>query len=181
MIMTLKLHIRLRLLAVMFVAALTASCGFTPMHGGINGSGSTAGSFGNVTIALGDKVTVDDKEAAFWAQQRLTERLGTGGGAKTGKAHILEITPRLTRGGIGISGRDIATRYDLNLALKYVLSEASSGKVLDRGTLNAVSTFTATNDPYALVATQKTATKQLASDAADRLLIRVAGYYASKK
>ncbi len=178
MIMTLKLHIRLRLLAVMFIAALTTSCGFTPLHGSMGHAPTgTAGSFGNVTIALGDKITVDDKEAAFWAQQRLTERLGT----RTGKAHILEITPRLTRGGIGISGRDIATRYDLKLALGYVLSESSSGKVLDRGTINAVSTFTATNDPYALVAAQKASTKQLASDAADRLLIRVAGYYASKK
>jgi hypothetical protein len=177
MIVSPKALLRFRILFICAFAALSSACGFTPMHAPSNGFGGGEGAFGNVSVALGSDIRVDDKEAAFWVQQRLAERLGT----QTGAAQILEITPSARRGGVGISGQDIATRYDLNLALKYKLIDAASGKVLDKGTLNAVSTFTATNDPYALIAAEKETVKQLASDTADRLLTRVAGYYASTR
>jgi len=38
------------------------------------------------------------------------------------------------------------------MGLKYKLTDAKTGEVLDRGTVNSVSTYTATNDPYALIA-----------------------------
>ena len=172
MIVSLKSLIRLRVLALMFAAIFTASCGFTPMHA----PAGAAGAFGNMAIELGTDIAVDDKEAAFWVQQRLTERLGHQSAA----AQILEITPTTRRRGLGISGQDVATRYDLSMSLKYKLTDAKTGKVLDRGTISSISTYTASNDPYALIATEKATTKQLAADAADRLLTRVAGYFASK-
>lgn len=173
MMLSLKSRIRVRVLALMLAATFTASCGFTPMHA----PSGAAGAFGNMAVELGPDIRVDDKEAAFWVQQRLAERLGSDSSA----AQILEITPTTRRGGIGVSGQDIATRYDLNLSLKYKLTDAKTGEVLDRGTVKSVSTYTATDDPYALIAAEKATTKQLASDTADRLLTRVAGYFASKK
>ena len=173
MILSVKSFIRLRVLALMFAAVFTASCGFTPLHA----PAGAVGAFGNMSVELGSAVRVDDKEAAFWVQQRLAERLGS----QTPAAQILEITPSTRRSGIGVSGQDVATRYDLNMSLKYKLTEAKTGKVLDRGTISSVSTYTASNDPYALIAAEKATTKQLASDTADRLLTKVAGYFASQK
>lgn len=173
MIVSLKSRIRLRVLAIMFTAAFTTACGFTPMHA----PSGAVGGFGNMSVELGSAIRVDDKEAAFWVQQRLAERLGN----KNPAAQVLEITPSTRRSGIGVSGQDVATRYDLNMSLKYKLTDAATGKVLDRGTINSVSTYTASNDPYALIAAEKATTKQLASDTADRLLTKVAGYFASQK
>lgn len=173
MMFTAKALIRLRVLLICGAAVLTASCGFTPMHA----PSGAAGAFGNMSVELGPDLRVDDKEAAFWVQQRLAERIGSQSGA----AQILEVTPTARRSGIGVSGQDVATRYDLNMGLKYKLTDAKTGEVLDRGTVNSVSTYTATNDPYALIAAEKATTKQLASDTADRLLTRLAGYFASQK
>ncbi len=173
MIISVKSRIRLRVLALMFMAAFTASCGFTPMHA----PSGVVGAFGNMSVELGPSIRVDDKEAAFWVQQRLAERLGHNSAA----AQVLEITPSTQRGGIGVSGQDVATRYDLNMSLNYKLTDAKTGEVLDRGTINSVSTYTASNDPYALIAAEKATTKQLATDTADRLLTKVAGYFASQK
>jgi len=173
MILSLKSRLRLRVLGLMFIAAFTASCGFTPMHA----PAGAVGAFGNMAVELGPNIRVDDKEAGFWVQQRLAERLGSTAGA----AQILEVTPSTRRGGIGVSGQDVATRYDLNMSLKYKLTDAATGKVLDRGTISSVSTYTASNDPYALIAAEKATTKQLASDTADRLLTKVAGYFASQR
>jgi LPS-assembly lipoprotein len=168
MTLSLKSLIRLRLFVLMFFSMLVSACGFTPLHapGGAN--------FQTVRVDLAPAIVVGDKEAAFWVQQRLAERFG---GAATAK-QVLEITPRAYRSGLGISGQDIATRYDLNMSIRYKLTEASTGKVLDRGTVNGVSTFTATGDPYALVTAEKETTQQLAVDTADRLLTKLAGYYA---
>lgn len=173
MMLSVKSLIRLRVLALFFIASLATSCGFTPLHA----PAGAAGAFGNMSVELGPNIKADDKLAAFWVQQRLAERLGSDSEV----AQILEITPSTRRGGIGISGQDVATRYDFRLGLKYKLTDAKTGKVLDRGTINSVSTYTATNDPYALIAAEESTTKQLASDTADRLLTRLAGYFASKK
>jgi LPS-assembly lipoprotein len=171
MTLSLKTLIRLRVCFLICASALLSSCGFTPLHapGGAN--------FQAVRVELAPTIPVNDKEAAFWVQQRLMERFGGASAAQ----QVLEITPRATRRGLGISGQDIATRYDLNMSIRYKLSDAKTGKVLDRGTVSAVSTFTATGDPYALVTAEKETTRQLAVDTADRLLTKLAGYYASKR
>lgn len=168
-----KAFIRFRVLAICAAAALMTSCGFTPLHA----PAGAAGAFGNIAVELGPNITVDDKEAGFWVQQRLSERIGSQSGA----TQILEIVPSIRRSGIGVSGQDIATRFDLNLSVNYRLVDAKTGKLLDRGTINSVSTYTATNDPFALIATEKATTKQLASETADRLLTRLAGYFAAQK
>ena len=173
MIFSAKALIRLRAIFILSAAGLLASCGFTPMHA----PAGAAGAFGNMAVELSSNISVEDEEAAFWLQQRLAERLGSTSGAE----QILEVTPSTRRGGIGISGQDIATRYDLNMTLKYKLTDAKTGKVLDRGTISSVSTYTATDDPYALIAAQKETSKQLASETADRLLTRLAGYFASAR
>lgn len=171
MILTLKTIIRLRVFALIGFAFMCNACGFTPVHapGGV--------SFDTVRVQLSGGTAIDDKEAAFWVQQRLAERFSTG----SSPAQVLEITPTAYRAGLGISGQDIATRYDLNMSIRYKLTDAKTGKVLDRGTVNGVSTFTATNDAYALVAAEKETTRQLAADTADRLITKLAGYYASAR
>jgi len=161
--------------ALLSIAMLSLSaCGFTPMHAP---AGLSDGAFNAISTELAIDVNIQDKEAAFWVQQALRDRLGSGDDAK----HILRIKPTATRAGIGISGADIATRYDSGLNVSYELIDKKSGKLLNRGTVRSVSTFSASTDPYALTASEKASVRSLAKDSADRMLVKLAGYYAKAR
>ena len=164
----------LKLTALSLTALALTACGFTPMHAP---AGLSSGVFTSVSTELAADVQIQDKEAAFWVQQALRERLGENTDAK----HILRIKPTASRAGIGISGADIATRYDAGLNVSYELIDKKSGKRLDRGSVRSVSTFSASTDPYALTASEKASVRSLAKDSADRMLVKLASYYAKAR
>jgi LPS-assembly lipoprotein len=157
------------LLAALAVPLLTA-CGFTPMHGA--SMGANAAKFEDISIQINDGRDAGDKEAGFLVLQRLRDRIGEN----TGK-HILELTPKLRRQRLGISADDVASRYDSILEIDYKLLDANSGKILDRGRVKGTSTFGAPIDPYGIVAADNNAKQQTAKEVADRLLVKLAGYY----
>lgn len=161
------------IIAVLAVPLLTA-CGFTPMHGG--GLGSNAAKFEDISIQINDGRDAGDKEAGFLVMQRLRDRIGEN----TGK-HILELTPRLRRQRLGISADDVASRYDSILEVNYKLLDAKTGRILNKGKVKGTSTFGAPVDPYGIVAADNNAKQQTAKEVADRLLVKLAGYYADKK
>ena len=150
---------------------LLSACGFTPMHS--PGLGANAAKFEDVSIQINDGRDAGDKEAGFLVMQRLRDRIGEN----TGK-HILELTPKLRRQRLGISADDVASRYDSILEVNYKLLDAKSGKILERGKVKGTSTFGAPIDPYGIVAADNNAKQQTAKEVADRLLVKLAGYYA---
>ena len=154
-----------------FAVPLLTACGFTPMHG--TSLGANAAKFEDVSIQINDGRDAGDKEAGFLVMQRLRDRIGEN----TGK-HILELTPKLRRQRLGISADDVASRYDSILEINYKLLDTKSGKILDRGTVKGTSTFGAPTDPYGIVAADSNAKQQTAKEVADRLLVKLAGYYA---
>jgi len=158
------------IIAALALPLLTA-CGFTPMHG--TSLGANAVKFEDVSIQITDGRDAGDKEAGFLVMQRLRDRIGEN----TGK-HILELTPKLRRQRLGISADDVASRYDSILEISYKLLDAKSGKILDRGKIKGTSTFGASIDPYGIVAADNNAKQQTAKEVADRLLVKLAGYYA---
>lgn len=161
----------LRLTALLSLGFVLTACGFTPMHAPAGGGALLSK---QIKVDLADELTVEDKETGFWLRQALVGRMGEATAAK----HILRIKPMGSREGIGISGQDIATRYDLGLTTEYELTDAVSGKVLTSGEVTSMTTYSAADDPYALVSAQKTTARQLADDAADRILVRLAAHYA---
>lgn len=156
---------------VAFALPLLTACGFTPMHG--TSLGANAAKFEDISIQITDGKDDGDKEAGFLVMQRLRDRIGEN----TGK-HILELTPTLSRGRFGLSADDVASRYDSNLSMNYQLIDANNGKILDSGSVKGTSTFGAPIDPYGLVAADNNAKQQIAKEVADRLLVKLAGYYA---
>ena len=151
---------------------LLTACGFTPMHG--TSLSANAAKFEDVSIEISDGRDAGDKEAGFYVMQRLRDRIGEN----TGK-HILKLRPKLRRQRLGISSDDIASRYDSILEVNYRLVDAKSGKLLDKGSVKGTSTFGAPIDPYGVIAADKSANQQIAKEVADRLLVKLAGYYAA--
>lgn len=158
-------------LSIAALSLLTA-CGFTPMHAPSTGANGI--SFEDVSIKITDGADQGDKEAGFYVMQRLRDRIGEN----TGR-HVLTLNPTLRRAGFGVNSRDVASRYDSTVTVKYTLNEAKSGKVLTTGSVTAVSTFGASRDPYGLIAADKSALQQTTKEAADRLLVKLASYYAN--
>ncbi len=163
-----------KILLTALTASLLSACGFTPMHGGSLGANSAK--FEDISIQVNDGRDAGDKEAGFLVMQRLRDRIGEN----TGK-HILELTPKLRRQRLGISADDVASRYDSILEVNYKLIDAKTGKILNRGKVKGTSTFGAPVDPYGIVAADNNAKQQTAKEVADRLLVKLAGYYADKK
>jgi len=155
----------------LLTAPILTGCGFTPMHGGA--LAGHAAQFEDISIQINDGRDAGDKEAGFYVMQRLRDRIGEN----TGK-HVLELTPRLQRQRLGLSADDVASRYDSILEMDYKLLDAKSGKILDKGRVRGASTFGAPIDPYGLVAADNNAKQQTAKEVADRLLVKLAGYYA---
>ena len=159
-----------QIFAALLTATLLTACGFTPVH---NAAGAQR--FGDVAIEVSEGADIGDKEAGFVVLQRLRDRIGVNSGK-----HVLKIDPRLTRDGFGISADDVTTRYDTSLSLNYSLIEAASGKVLTSGDVRSTTTYAAPLDPYALDSVDNNALAQDAQDVADRLLLKLAGYYAAQ-
>lgn len=153
---------------------LLTACGFTPMHS--PSLGANAAKFEDISIQVNDGRDAGDKEAGFLVMQRLRDRIGEN----TGK-HILELTPKLRRQRLGISADDVASRYDSILEVNYKLMDAKTGRILNKGKVKGTSTFGAPVDPYGIVAADNNAKQQTAKEVADRLLVKLAGYYADKK
>jgi len=163
-----------KIIIAAFALPLLTACGFTPMHG--TGLGANAAKFEDISIQINDGRDAGDKEAGFLVMQRLRDRIGEN----TGK-HILELTPKLRRQRLGISADDVASRYDSVLEVDYKLMDAKTGRILNKGKVKGISTFGAPIDPYGIVAADNNAKQQTAKEVADRLLVKLAGYYADKK
>ena len=162
----------LRSLCVAAALSLSA-CGFTPVHAPNLGVEDGV-KFKDIRVQLVRAEDISEDEGSYWLQQSLYDRLGT-----SGSKHTLEITSRFQRVGYGISSSDVETRFDMNANVSYRLIDIATGDVLDRGTVRSTSTFGAPRDLYGRTATQKNATQNVARDVADRLLVRVAAYYAN--
>ncbi len=161
------------ILSLALSAAFTLSaCGFTPMHAPQIGADGAA--FKNIQIDVTDSQDIANQEGTFWIQQALYDRLGT-----QGRTHVLSVTPEFNRSGLGVSAEDIATRFELRVSLNYRLIDSKTGDVLDSGSLSTSSTFGAPNDPYGRSVSEQTATQNISKDAVDRLIIKLAAYYAN--
>ncbi len=154
----------------LLVSASVSSCGFTPMNAPANIGDTSA--LRNIRVELIEPERIYDREAGYYIQQHLLDRVGSNNGQ-----HVLKIEPKATRRRYGVTSNDVATRYDMVVSADYVLLDSVTGETLDKGDVQAISTFGSTPDPYARISAEKTATDQVSRDVADRLIIRMAAYY----
>ena len=168
---------KLSYLTGLFIAGLVlplSGCGFTPMHAPSGFAGAQGTTLSQVTIDVTDGGDENDKEAGFYLLQRLQDRTGVNNGIYT-----LKVVPRWTRGRLGISADDVASRYDGTVRATYELIETKTGEVLDKGRISATSTFGASTDPYGVIASNDAAMRNTAEEVADRLIIELATYFST--
>jgi len=165
-----------RITSIFAIAALglsslsLASCGFTPVHQSHNGLVSQSFSKMHITSLNGDNP--DDKEAGFDIKQSMIDRIGQGTGE-----HVLEITGLLRQRRLGITGDDIASRFEITLNAKYKLIDEKTGDTLHKGILSSKTSFGAPLDPFGRISAEENAAKRVAVDVADKLIFEMSEYY----
>ena len=168
-------HIRF---GILLSSALSLSaCGFTPVHAPGLGSSLNGGpsiGLSDFHITIPPRGEIRDEQAAFYVLQNLRDRMGVDG-----SRFELSIDPEIRRLGIGVRSDDVETRFDMRIRLNYRISDPENGDILDRGDVTAVASFGASLDPYGRTAAEESAVRQVSSEAADRLIVRVAGFLAN--
>jgi len=154
---------------ILATALILAACGFKPMHAP-TAFGGKGLAMKNIRVEMQANGKID-----FLLAQTLRDRMGDNGSA----SYILKITSELNRRLLGIGADDVASRYDLELQSEFALVDAKTGDVVYRDNIRAISTFGAPRDSYGTVAAQSNAEEQIAAEAADRIIVRLAGYQAS--
>ena len=155
---------------ILSAALLLSACGFQPVHTATKLP--DAPNLKNIKVELIEPEQVSQREAGYYLQQHLFDRLGKNAGP-----HILKIEPNTLRRPYGLTSSDVASRYDYVLTVKYELVDAANGKTMNKGQITATTTFGSSKDPYARISSEKAAAEQVARDAADRIIIRLASHY----
>ena len=162
----------LRLFVLTLCVSVVSACGFKPMHAPTAFTGG-ASIYGDVAV-----VTPNNEKADFLLKQALRGRLGDPATSTNG--YTLTITPVLTRRTLGIGNDDVGSRYDLVMQTNYSLTKGGNPDPVMVGDTRSVSTFAAPRDPYSTIAAQDNATEKLSNDSADRILARLAQYFANE-
>jgi len=160
----------IKLVSITVMALCLTACGFTPVHAPLGGQKAV---FQDIKIETLATKSLDDQESGFFLEQRLKDRIGVNG-----SKYVLRIDPKLSERQLGISSSDIASRYDFILNTRYQLLDSKTGDTLTKGTVRSQSTFAAPDDPYGQEASESNATRTIAADNADRVLAKLAAYFA---
>ncbi len=162
-----------QLISISLISLVLTACGFTPVHAPLGG---TQANFQNIKVETQSSGSLQDQEGGFYLEQRLKDRIGVNG-----MKYILRVEPRVQKIDLGISSRDVASRYDYSIQTSFVLLDPKTGKTLTRGSVKSLSTFAAPADPYGQVSSEKNALQLVSKDNADRILAKLAGYFSKLK
>jgi LPS-assembly lipoprotein len=80
----------------------------------------------------------------------------------------------------GTNYEQVSSWYELSLRISFSLVDLSSGKTLTSGIMPVSVSYNDTTDPYAGVVAQQDGQERAASDAAQRIRIVLASYFAGK-
>ena len=167
---------------IFFACLLSLACGFKPLHAPYVFEGQNS-FFKSIHLApahlQSGALLVNDK-ANFHLVQYLRSRMGyeknTDIQKNQQRPYLLTTSSVLRRTGLGVSSDDIASRYDLTITTKFELTQHATGKSLYKSQVQSVATFGAPRDVYGTAQSQIEASKRVARENADRIIIKLAAY-----
>jgi len=125
------------------------------------------------------EVTQPDGRLGFYMREYLEDSLARD--RTQAAAYRLSFANRELRVPRGITISNVASRYEVDLSTNYTLTEIATGKVVTRGLVQVNVTYDVQNQPYASLAAQQDGERRVAEQAAERLRIELASYFASPR
>lgn len=160
----------IRRAAILAAACLPlVACGFTPLY-------ATDGVSPGLSAI---SVEAPDGRTAYLLRERLDDALGRNPGAAA--AYRLSFTYAETRDPRGLGPDNAASRYELNLTVDYTLTRISDGEAVKAGQEKVLITYDAVSDPYAGIAAQQDGQERAAAEAARRIRLDLAEYFANAR
>lgn len=171
-----KRHLTIAGVAVALLAPLGgcgtggALAGFTPMYG----STSTIGpSLSRIEVA-----NVPGR-AGYLVREALDDGLAKS--RAEAPLYRLAMTVKEIRIPRGLRIDNVANRYELQFRVQYALVDIRQRKTLTRGSVISNVTYDSADQPYAAVAGHQDAQDRAAADAAQRVRLNLAAYFADPK
>jgi LPS-assembly lipoprotein len=156
--------------AALCVTVVLGGCGgFTPLYAAQGVSPKLA--------AI--EVTQPDGRLGFYMREYLEDSLARDRNQPA--VYRLSIANRELRVPRGITISNVASRYEVDLSTTYTLTEIATGKQVTRGIVSVNVTYDVQTQPYASLAAQQDGERRVAEQAADRLRIELATYFASPR
>jgi LPS-assembly lipoprotein len=153
---------------IMLAAATLAGCGFTPLYG----RPGVASGMSSI------QVIVPHGRTAFLLGEDLDDAFARDRDKPaTYRLNVTLIEKRFAR---GLRLDNTADHYEAHLIVNYQLVEIDNGKVLKTGSEPVEVSYAASVLPYAGVSAQQDAQKRAADEAAQRIQINLASYFASQ-
>jgi LPS-assembly lipoprotein len=145
-----------------------SGCGFTPLYAapGVSGGLSSI------------EVNVPHGRTAFLLGQDLEDSLARD--RSSPPAYRLDVRVQEHQYPRGLQVNGVATRYETHVTVTYRLIELSSGQVIKTGVEPVELSYAATAQPYAGISAQEDAEVRAASEAADRLRVTLAVFFAGR-
>jgi LPS-assembly lipoprotein len=125
------------------------------------------------------EVTQPDGRLGFYMREYLDDSLARDRNQPA--VYRLSVANRELRVPRGITISNVASRYEVDLATTYTLTEIATGQVVTRGQIQVNVTYDVQNQPYASLAAQQDGERRVAEQAAERLRIELASYFASPR
>jgi len=160
-----------RVLAGVGAAGLLAlgGCGFTPLYAP-----------GGVTAGLSQvEVNAPDGRTAYLLRERLDDALLPQVGARP--LYRLDFTLTERRDPRGLNTEDVASRYELTVVVDYSLVEIATGDQLHSGQETVLISYDAVDAPYAGIVAQQNSQERAAAEAARRIRLNLAEYFAGRR
>jgi LPS-assembly lipoprotein len=149
--------------------ALAGCGGFTPLYAAQGVSPKLA--------AI--EVTQPDGRLGFYMREYLDDSLARDRNQPA--VYRLSFVNRELRVPRGITISNVASRYEVDLSTSYVLTEIATGKQVTRGQVSVNVSYDVQAQPYASLASQQDGERRAAEQAADRLRLELASYFASPR
>jgi LPS-assembly lipoprotein len=152
------------------LAALTAlgGCGFTPLYA----TPGVGAGLSHIQV-----VAPPQDRVGFLLREDLDDAFGHQLGAPP--QYRLEMALKEVRQAHGLTANATAQRYELDMRVDYTLTDIATGKVVDRGSVISNLSYDSADQPYAGIAARQDTQDRLASDAAQKIQMQVAGWMAA--
>jgi LPS-assembly lipoprotein len=152
-------------IAAMLLA--TSACGFTPLYaeGGV------------VPSLRAIEVEVPQSRVGYLLREELDDEFARDRSQAPRYRLTLELDELRRARGLRVD--DVATRYELLVTARYVLTSVGATTPLAQGQAQATVTYDSADQPYAGVAAQTDAQERAAAQAAQRIRLDLARYFAA--
>ena len=119
----------------------------------------------------------EHSRAGFLVQERLNDALGRHGDHGSWKLTLDVSSRRIPR---GVRVDNVANRYELNMQVDFVLTDAATGKIALKDSVTAQATYDSSDQPYAGLAAEQDGETRAAQAAADLIRMRLARYFSAR-